>query len=66
MSWLARDVAAQSARALVHDRLDDGVIQLESGAAQGLRHSRDPGLLLTDGVGGTHGGLIGRVVGGGV
>jgi hypothetical protein len=59
MSWSTRDVAAQSARALVHDGLDDGVVQLESGAAQRLRHSRHPRLLLTDSVGGTHGGLIG-------
>lgn len=42
---------------LVHDRLDDGRVQLLRGRAQGLRHSRNPRLLLTDNVGGTHGEL---------
>lgn len=42
---------------LVHDWLDNGGVQLLRGRAQGLRHSRDPRLLLTDNVGGTHGEL---------
>ena len=42
---------------LVHDWLDNGGVQLLRGRAQGLRHSRNPRLLLTDNVGGTHGEL---------
>ena len=54
----ASDDATQSARALLHDGLDNGVVQLESGGAQGLRHGRNPRLLLADNVGGTHSDLI--------